>query len=239
MTCTSDAPRAQPAGVSWSSPGSHSDLRPRLHPHHQQEVDWVEPPQLARWVDHLWGGKGEESVLFLKKTQTHTKSEDITEKLTEKTLPDVKEEVMSHDDPEHSQQVPGPELESTDRQYLPNMWHSEVGLHPRRVFTVYSVFVKVDNIKGTMYFRMPHAGNQLSWWLKWTETQTDSQPAFKTRACRQHRTHAGLLEVPVLAAGAAGQFVCDAAAGQRGRDAAELLNTHTCYTDTSTAMLTL
>lgn len=65
-----------------------------------------------------------------------------------------------------------------------------------------------------------------------TEINRDSQPAFKTRACRQHRTHTGLLEVPVLAAGAAGQFVCDAAAGQRGRDAAELLDTHTHATRT-------
>lgn len=60
------------------------------------------------WSLHSWlvgwiiseGGKEKESVLFLKKTHTdaHTKSEDITEKLTKKTLPDVKEEVMSHDD---------------------------------------------------------------------------------------------------------------------------------------------
>lgn len=45
-------------GESRPSPRSHSELHPagcpRLHPHHQKEVDWVGPPRPARWVDHPW-----------------------------------------------------------------------------------------------------------------------------------------------------------------------------------------
>lgn len=49
------------------------------------------------------------------------------------------------------------------------------------------------------------------------------------QSIRTCRTHTGSKRYLVLAARAAGHFVCEAVAGQAGKEAARLLNTHNFY----------
>ncbi len=45
-------------GGSRPFPRSHTELHPaglpQVHPPHQREADWVEPPRPARWGDQCW-----------------------------------------------------------------------------------------------------------------------------------------------------------------------------------------